>query len=390
MIYKKSEPVASFFVKPINLNIKDLNDYNNFNYIDSSIKDSRIIFLGESSHTSKEYSLVKYKLIKYLHEKHGFDVVLFESGIADCFYSNKIKNVKDSSWLLKNSIFPIWWCQTTMSMMNYLKNAQITFGGFDYQRSSFGYSEFLQIIPEIDTSIVNKLFKLDTAFSNFTKNNYPPLNSISFNAYKEFQKELEVLYKKFDEELDRKKDIIDSTNFKYYKRIISNKLFYINNFTDLSKRDDLRDSIMSDNLLWYIDNIYKNKKIIVWGANDHIAKHKSNISKNFYAASILPQRIKRESYFIGLFAYSGQMYANPSYFEIKTPKQSSMENRIHMLGGDNDVFLDLKHNYQKQGFTWLSKKTITYHWGKLIDKIVPVEFYDGIILINKTSLSREF
>lgn len=386
----QSENTSEFYKKPVNLNIQNINDYSGFKYIDSSIKDSRIILLGESSHTSKEYSLVKYKLIKYLHEKHGFNTVLFESGLSDCFYFNKIKTPKDSSWLLRNSIFSIWWSSVSKSMMSYLKSEQMTIGGFDYQRSGSSHSEFLRLIPKVDTSFIDELYKLDTAFSNFVGKNYPPFTNENLDKYSTFQVNLERMYKRLSEQLDQNISDIDSMDFKFFKRIISNNLFLIENYASSTKINALRDSVMGSNLLWFIDNIYKNEKIIIWGANDHIAKQRSGVSENFYAASTLPDRIKKESYFIGLFAFSGEMYSYPSNFEIKKPKEKSLENRIHLLGEDNDVFFDLKHNYKDKNFKWMSEKTETYHWGMLVDKIIPINFYDGIILINKTTLSRNF
>ncbi len=394
-IYGQSNSSNSFFGRPLNLNIHALNDYSNFNYIDSSIKNSRIIFLGESSHTTNEYSLVKYKLIKYLNEKHNFDVILFESGIADCFFSDKLKGTKDSLWILRHSIFGIWWSSTTLELMNYIKSQQITLGGFDYQASTYKNtnSDFLGLNLSLDTNLTIKLFKLDTLFNNFAKRNHLFLdsNNPNYNQYINLKIELENLYERLSDELDSKKTGIDNTDYLLYKRIIQNKLFYIKNLGNSKRMYELRDSVMSNNILWFCDTLYKNKKIILWGANEHIAKSPSDIWNYYYAAASLPERIKKESYFIGLYAYSGEMFYNKNSFEIKTPKQNSLEGRIKKLTeGDTDVFLDLQHNYRVKGFEWLNKKTRTYICGKQIDYLVPINFYDGIILINKVSLNWNY
>ena len=46
-----------------------------------------LVQLGESSHSTKEYNLIKVRLIKFLHEEMGFDVIAFESGFFECFFS---------------------------------------------------------------------------------------------------------------------------------------------------------------------------------------------------------------------------------------------------------------------------------------------------------------
>ena len=46
-------------------------------FLDIVLKDKRIVLLGESSHGTEEYSQTKFQLIRYLHEKLGFNVLLF-------------------------------------------------------------------------------------------------------------------------------------------------------------------------------------------------------------------------------------------------------------------------------------------------------------------------
>ncbi len=50
--------------------------------LNESIKDKRIIALGESLHGVKEYNTTKIELIQYLHEKEGFNVLAIESDVA--------------------------------------------------------------------------------------------------------------------------------------------------------------------------------------------------------------------------------------------------------------------------------------------------------------------
>ncbi len=47
------------------------------------LKDRRLVQLGESGHGVAEFNHAKVRLIKFLHQQMGFDVIAFESGLSN-------------------------------------------------------------------------------------------------------------------------------------------------------------------------------------------------------------------------------------------------------------------------------------------------------------------
>jgi len=54
----------------------------------AAVGDRRIVLLGENSHGVAEFSSAKVRLVEYLHERLGFDVLAFESGYHECREAN--------------------------------------------------------------------------------------------------------------------------------------------------------------------------------------------------------------------------------------------------------------------------------------------------------------
>lgn len=84
-------------------------DFGDLEPILSKIGTARIVLLGEPSHGDGAAFMAKSRLVKFLHQRAGFDVLAFESGMYDC------KRVNDgfreeAKWsdAAKRGIFGIW------------------------------------------------------------------------------------------------------------------------------------------------------------------------------------------------------------------------------------------------------------------------------------------
>jgi len=93
-------------------------------FVDSIVGDKRIILLGELDHGDGTSFEIKFEIIKYLHEKHGFNNLIFESGFIDC---NEIwKSVEKGESVLetaKEHIYYIWsQVKEMQSLFEYVEN----------------------------------------------------------------------------------------------------------------------------------------------------------------------------------------------------------------------------------------------------------------------------
>ncbi len=374
----------------LNNNYKDIEDLKPY------LEDKKIIFLGESFHRIKEYNQIKVKIIKYLVNELGFEIVLFESGLWESYITNYFKDSLSQSEILNNAIYPLWHTSHIKDLISFIKEKEIDFGGFDYQ-STFTYGQSLtkKYFEKIDKPIANEILRADSLYGIYfgiiskiavtrkhkvNKNNIFTRDSLKQVCNANYLNLIDSMCKikyKFN-------DTIFYNSFMFN---LKNKLNVINNlskyfqFSYIKKHSLYRDEVMAYNFEYLVNNIYRDKKIIVWAHNSHIAKMPE------YFNTIKLDQIYR----IGLYMYSGRrtisLYGD-SIINLKKPHPNSIEEIIHN-SGYNITFVDfLRHTQKNKYNSWMFNKIPSFVSGTQKQKIIPKKCYEGVILINDVNPSE--
>ncbi len=349
----------------IQKNAKEINagidDFKGLEFLDTLLINKRIVLLGESSHGTEEYSQTKLRLIKYLHQKLGFKVVLFESPMIPGTYFNLAKDTSTADTLIRNTIQSIWHTETVLKLFDYLKENKLFFGGIDPQfiHSSYPALLFLYAFdnyPEIKKDLLQLEDRVAETFKNKTQSTR--LQDSFSMAYTGLAMRLERLPLT---SLQQWISHMITINSSYYA--------HINNGNE-------RDSCMAKNLIWLAELLYPKEKIIVWAHNSHIDKNSTSTAR--FMGKMAAEHFGEQLYAVGLYMINGTTALNNrNIIPIKKPSENSLEGLLSATGFKT-VFISTANKSFNRSIT-------TYHWGKDKQKLNLSKSYDAVILINGAS-----
>ena len=269
-------------IDPNHIGFKDLN------FLKQELTGRSVVMLGEPSHREGNVFDAKIRIIKFLHEEMGFNVIAFESGFFEVEQAQlKIDGGGDVMEALDSALFPIWTrseqFRPLMEYINRQKNS-LKVMGFDPQITKQGASGFISAFKKYVVDKGLRYSMNDMLFSevleSLSEGVFP--DGVTFSAFQtEIRKATEML-KKLPASDSR------STDF-WFQNLKSLELLatdYYTNRPGEKRAEDFkasdsnpRDSQMADHLSYYIRH-HPNEKIICWGASLHFAAQSATLEND--------------------------------------------------------------------------------------------------------------
>lgn len=379
-------------------------DFQDLEMLKPLLQDKRFVFLGESSHGVAEFNLAKTRLIQFLHQEMGFNVLAFESGLAPTSLAYGNVGERTAEQMMKDSIFGVWWSKEIVPLFEYIKSSHntaqpLTLTGFDMQL------QFPLLDGEwlMDKVLAKRLAEAEQKLSDY---------SLGTDAAA-YRKEKNRLIRVYEDVLKALKTESGQAHMKalypdhpklplLLERALNDRIQVAEEYVELSieataamakgdympflKSMEWRDQKMHDNLLWLATEAYPTKKFIVWGHNDHIRKAQTEVMGSPYPVKLMGEmfsdEIRKYSYVLGLYPASGQTADNTgAIHDVLPPEPGSVESILSSSGAPY-TFMDFRYRSRESGNSWMFEPRFAYSWGMIPESLIVREQYDGILLID--------
>ncbi len=362
-------------VKIRSADIADI-DFSDLRPLTDRIGKSRIVMLGEQTHCDGTTFLMKGRLIRFLHEKLGFDVIAWENGL---YTSRELDAALRSSLSIEEAtakyLRPHWACsEQVRPLFEYVRSTYSTkhpleIAGFDCEintkesRESFPGRLFAFLAP-INGSFQRPQGMEELLVKGIDAGDYNALSAEDKLKYKKFIRQLPALINNNKAKLEKAHGARDLSFWKHLadslQRLIAyNELnFPAENDRQYSKAEEsVRDIAMGETLVWLAGNYYRNRKVVVWAGTMHLVHDAGGIDTSglmfdgkaydyrglVCMGDIVHRRLGNSVYSVMFTAFKG-MVGNTVYgksWPLAEPPADSLEDCIHQLGNEY-VFVDLR------------------------------------------------
>jgi erythromycin esterase len=255
----------------------------------SFLGDAKIVGLGEATHGTREFFLMKHRLFRFLVEEHGFKIFAIEADMGESIYIDRYVTTGEGDIhqiMMDKMHFYTWKTEAVKDLIEWMKTYnegkaeedKIHYMGVDCQYMTFQPDLLLEYFNRVKPDIIDEINPtLDMIrgmgeTTSDVRNYYEAMDQVEYEALSDSL--AHVLAKIIDikDEL-----IANSSDLEYQQvRQLAINLQQVNDtkYEYYNEQNvNYRDQYMAENAIWQAFLFGDDTKIALWAHNGHVANY---------------------------------------------------------------------------------------------------------------------
>jgi len=399
-------------------------DFSDLEPLRAALTGARVVMLGEHRHDEGTALLAKARLVRFLHEQMGFNVLAFESGLYDCpkAWEFVVKGEEPRA-ALSRGVFAIWsQSREVQPLLDYIgresKGAHpLVLAGVDTATTGSAGEDFL--VPDLAAY----LSRLDPKLAEGEEWNRVAriIGQLNQSVWESRQEPVPPLSEQeaYARTIERWRALIAERDHtpatqpwsgSFWRQLLASLRVFAEyewrtDYTDISKFVEntpvavynMRDVQMGKNLLWLANERYPKEKIIVWATTSHNGRALSTVKTSVpkYARLFtgwtpmgeMARKVLGDAiYTIGFISFEGNVarYGEKQATALPPMSRDSLEDLCTRASLQN-AFIDFRHPPAGGGWlhTTLTARPLFWvemdaDWTRVMDSLIFLKRTDRV------------